>query len=95
MPATGDAPESVEGQKGSLVLYVLPLCFFCIKVRWAIWRGGWAIGTRNIASRQHADALLAGGGRLQVPCLRITAEGGDRWMYESDDIIRYLRERQR
>ena len=36
--------------------------------------------------------LIAGGGKSQVPCLRIEDENGDvHWMYESIDIIRYLK----
>ena len=36
--------------------------------------------------------LIAGGGKSQVPCLRIEDEKGDvSWMYESLDIIRYLK----
>jgi glutathione S-transferase len=34
--------------------------------------------------------LLSGGGRAQVPCLRIDSATGSRWLYESDDIVRYL-----
>jgi len=35
--------------------------------------------------------LIAGGGKGQVPCLRIEHENGSvEWMYESVDIIRYL-----
>jgi len=34
---------------------------------------------------------MQGGGKTQVPCLRIEQAGGEvEWMYESDDIIRYL-----
>ena len=47
--------------------------------------------------RHHLEDLLAlgvelveGGGRQTVPCLRIEAEDGVRWMYESLDIMRYL-----
>jgi glutathione S-transferase len=37
--------------------------------------------------------LIAGGGKGQVPCLRIeTDDGNVRWLYESADIIAYLRE---
>jgi glutaredoxin 2 len=36
--------------------------------------------------------LVAGGGKSQVPCLRIESENGEvRWMYESVDIVRYLK----
>jgi glutathione S-transferase len=40
------------------------------------------------------DELVAGGGKKQVPCLRIAeADGGVRWLYESREISRYLRQR--
>jgi hypothetical protein len=36
--------------------------------------------------------LNAGGGKSQVPCLRIDKEGGDvLWMYKSAEIIRYIK----
>jgi glutathione S-transferase len=36
--------------------------------------------------------LIAGGGKDQVPCLRIENEDGEvRWLYESIDIVRYLK----
>ena len=42
--------------------------------------------------QNNAD-LLAGGGKDQVPCLRIENENGDvRWLYESIDIVRYLKQ---
>lgn len=45
----------------------------------------------NTSDRQQAQALMQGGGKTQVPCLRIEqADGSVEWMYESDDIIRYL-----
>jgi glutaredoxin 2 len=40
----------------------------------------------------NSDNLIAGGGKNQVPCLRIENEDGDvRWLYESIDIVRYLK----
>jgi glutathione S-transferase len=40
------------------------------------------------------DALLQGGGRLMVPCLKIAdASGASEWLYESGQIIAYLRGR--
>jgi glutathione S-transferase len=35
--------------------------------------------------------LLQGGGRQTVPCLRIENPDGVTWLYESRDIIDYLR----
>ena len=41
----------------------------------------------------HRAALEAGGGRVKVPCLRVPEGEGARWIYESDAILAYLRER--
>jgi len=36
--------------------------------------------------------LIAGGGKIQVPCLRVENKDGDvRWIYETSEIIRYLK----
>lgn len=46
---------------------------------------------RSTSDKEHAHALVTGGGKTQVPCLRIVQTNGDvQWMYESNDIIRYL-----
>ena len=42
---------------------------------------------RNPAYREE---LIKGGGRAQVPCLRIESNREVRWLYESQDIVHYL-----
>jgi len=38
--------------------------------------------------------LIAGAGKLKVPCLKIDeGEGGIQWMFDSKDIIGYLERR--
>jgi glutathione S-transferase len=38
--------------------------------------------------------LLQHGGKVQTPCLRIAdAQGNVQWLYESNDIIKYLQQR--
>ena len=50
------------------------------------------IELRSTSNKEHAMALMQGGGKTQVPCLRIEQANGEvQWMYESDDIIAYLR----
>ena len=40
---------------------------------------------------EFAERLVAGGGRLKVPCLQIReADGQERWLYDSKDIVSYL-----
>jgi glutathione S-transferase len=88
--------SSRPGQRfDDLVLYHYPACPFCIRVRFALHRYGILIQLRDIDS--HPDfrrQLLEQGGRLQVPCLRIENQGQARWLYESGDIIAYLKQRQ-
>ena len=57
-----------------------------------MWLKGIKMPLRNIqTNRTFRDELIEGGGKAQVPCLRIENDQQEvRWMYESDDIIRYL-----
>ncbi len=75
-------------------LYCYPTCGACTAVRLSAWWMGIKLPTRNVLmSSEYAAELVAGGGKTQVPCLRIEgADGGVRWMYESSDIIDYLKE---
>lgn len=85
----------VDAQTKKLTLYHYKACPFCVKVRRAIKRNGLNIETRDAKRSEEFKAeLLAGGGILKVPCLRIEEDNGEvRWMYESGDIIAYLNER--
>jgi glutaredoxin 2 len=74
-------------------LYYFSTCPYCVFVRLAMIWWGLKIPLKNILfdSANSAD-LIAGGGKDQVPCLRIENEDGDvRWLYESIDIVRYLK----
>ena len=77
-----------------LFLYVRDWCWYCTKVRQAMKELRVDIPVRDTGEAHHRDSLLRGGGKTQVPCLRIEhADGKVEWMYESDDIIRYLEAR--
>jgi glutaredoxin 2 len=58
-----------------------------------LWWKGLKIPLKDILFHPDNNTdLISGGGKGQVPCLRIESEnGGVEWMYESIDIIRYLR----
>lgn len=75
-----------------LALYHFEGCPFCMRVRRAIDALGIDVELRNIyEDPQHLNALREARGRSTVPVLRITsADGEDRWMPESADIVRYL-----
>lgn len=78
-----------------LALYHYPSCPFCVRVRRELARlDATGVELRNIhADPEHRAALKAGGGRVTVPCLRITGEdGSEAWLYESADIVAWLRQ---
>ncbi len=79
----------------NLALYQFSACPFCIKVRKEMARLGLNIETRDAQhDDSHREALAAGGGRVKVPCLLIRENGGnEQWLYESDDIRSWLRQR--
>lgn len=86
------AQAAVDSQTGELALYQYKACPFCVKVRRAMKRQSLNIETRDVKRSESARGeLLAGGGNLKVPCLRIEDDqGAISWMYESADIIKYL-----
>lgn len=77
-----------------LALYHFDGCGYCSRVRRAIEELGIDVELRNIFDNpDHMDSLSAARGRRTVPVLRITSpDGEDRWLPESTEIIRYLRE---
>jgi glutaredoxin len=92
-PFSDQADVNAETRK--LTLYQYKACPFCLKVRFAMARLSLKVITRDAKRSETAKAeLLAGGGQLKVPCLKIVQGNGDvTWMYESSEIIRYLEER--
>lgn len=90
---TGDQ-QHIDEKTKNLVMYQFLTCPFCIKTRRAIKRLSLNIEKRDaLKHKPSRTELLDGGGQIKVPCLQITdAEGNVEWMYESDEIIRYLQE---
>jgi glutaredoxin len=87
-----DAQAAIDAQTTNLTLYQYKACPFCVKVRRAMKRQSLKIETRDVKRSEMAkEQLLAGGGELKVPCLRVEGVRGQvEWIYESSDIIRYL-----
>lgn len=76
-------------------LYQRPYCFYCLKVRTALKLMKVELALLNISKDKHAfNALVNEGGKKMVPCLRIERDDGSvEWMYESNDIIKYIKTR--
>jgi glutaredoxin len=85
----------VDRATDGLALYQFKACPYCVKTRRAMRRLGVTIETREARREPRwREELLRGGGRVQVPCLRIPdTTGAARWLYESDDIIAFLEQR--
>ena len=89
-----DTQAAIDEQTQNIILYQYKACPFCVKVRRSLKRLSLPIETRDAKRCETArEELLAGGGKLKVPCLRID-EGAEKvlWMYDSKDIISYLQQ---
>ena len=74
------------------LLYESPICGFCQRVRRFLDQAGIHVeGRDTLRDPEARRELIAGGGRATVPCLRIERDGQVTWLYESLDIIEYLR----
>jgi glutaredoxin len=84
----------VDEKTKDLVLYQYEACPFCVKVRREMKRKTINIELRDAKrNEQYKKELEEKGGRLQVPCLKLTENGQDRWLYESGEIIQFLQQR--
>lgn len=85
-----DKQNKVEEEIKPYSLYQFMGCPFCIKVRRVMRKLNLPIELKNVNTDENIKAeLLADGGSSKVPCLRI----GDKWLYESKDIINYLEDK--
>ncbi len=72
-----------------LELYIKPTCPYCMKVIRFLEKNDLDIELLNIdEDNAHREKLQEVGGSIQVPCLFIDGKP----MYESSDIIDYLKE---
>ena len=89
-----DEQQRIDEETTKLALYQYSTCPFCIKVRRTIKQLSLNIEFRDVRrDPRHREALILGGGRVQVPCLRIDNDDKtSTWIYESDDINQYLQD---
>ena len=92
---SGDKQTAIDEQSKNITLYQYKACPFCVKVRRSLKRLSLPVETRDPKRCDNAkQELIAGAGKLKVPCLKIDeGEGNVQWMFESSDIIRYLERR--
>lgn len=92
--------RSAEGQAAvikdaaGLSLYQFHACPFCVKTRRALHRLNVPMTLHDAKNDpEQRELLLAGGGKIKVPCLHIQEQGQSRWLYDSNEIIAYLEQR--
>ena len=72
-------------------LYYYDACPFCQMVLRSLNNVNVEVELRNtLTDPTNRQALIQGGSRSTVPCLRIEKDGQEQWMYESRDIIAFL-----
>ena len=91
---SAEEQELMDQKTKNLSMYQFESCPFCIKVRRQIKRQSLNIPLLDAQhNQQHREELLNGGGEVKVPCLKIVSDSGEvSWMYESNDIIQYLKD---
>lgn len=90
---TEEEQALIDQKTKNMSLYQFNSCPFCIKVRRQIKRQSLKILLIDaLHDQKNRDDLLNGGGEIKVPCLKIVSDSGEvTWMYESNDIIEYLK----
>jgi len=81
-------------QAKNLSLYHYQSCPYCGITREALKHLNLDVEQRDtLLEPKFRQELIEGGGKTQVPCLKIEHENGTiEWLYESSDIIRYLKD---
>ncbi|MBZ0166821.1 MAG: glutathione S-transferase N-terminal domain-containing protein [Candidatus Omnitrophica bacterium] len=94
MQRSPEAQQQFDDEAASLQFFEFRTCPFCVKVRRNVHRLNLNIALRDAQNDpKYTQELIEGGGKRQVPCLRIQENGEVRWMYESKAINAYLNER--
>ncbi len=93
MQRTPEQQAQAQLAVSGLALYQLFACPFCVKTRRAIHQLNIDIDIRDIKHAEHRQTLQEQGGRTMVPCLRIEEGENVSWLYESNDIIAFLKDK--
>jgi len=86
--------NEIDEKTENYSIYQFKACPFCVKVRKKINKYSLNIEYRDAKNDvNHRADLETLGGKVKVPCLRITNKNGqDQWIYESRAIIENIEE---
>ena len=87
-----EAQKQIDERTKHMALYQFKTCPFCIRVRKIIHKLNLKIEHLDAQHNMtYRNELLECGGKIKVPCLKISdPDGSIQWLYESDAIIQYL-----
>ena len=84
--------KAIQDKVKDMTIYEFRACPFCVRVRRFMKKNNISINTKDARrNKAFAQELIDGGGKLQVPCLKIGDSSTSGWLYESKDIILYLK----
>jgi len=87
---SSDKIKHIQEKVKNMEIYEFKACPFCVRVRRYMKKNNISITTKDARrNTDYAQELIKGGGKLQVPCLKIVTDKTE-WMYESKDIISFL-----
>tara|TARA_B100000902_G_C26859384_1_gene692268 strand:- start:174 stop:539 length:366 start_codon:yes stop_codon:yes gene_type:complete len=96
-PIVRDKKEQkmMDAKTAKMSLYQFNACPFCVKVKRQLRKHSLNIELRDAKNNiHHKEELIREGGKHKVPCLRIEDDTlGIKWLYESDQINLYLKEK--
>lgn len=94
MQRTPEAQAAVNQAAASLSLYQFRACPFCVRTRRNVRQLNLPIQLLDAMNDEVArQTLLAEGGAIKVPCLRVDENDASTWIYDSKVIIAYLQQR--
>ncbi len=88
---TAQEQKKADRLASSISLYDLDFCSRSVKVRRHLKYLNIPVTIKSLnRCNAYQKELLHGGGRAQVPCLRIEGKDGTRWIYDIAEIMAYL-----
>ncbi len=88
---TAQEQKKADRLAGSISLYDLDFSSRSVKIRRHLKYLNIPVTIKSLnRCNAYQKELLNGGGRAQVPCLRIESKDGTRWIYDRVEIMAYL-----
>ena len=73
--------DAIQNKVKNMTIYEFRACPFCVRVRRFMKKNNIIINTKDARrSKVFAQELIDGGGKLQVPCLKIGDSNNSEWL---------------